>query len=130
MGVEGLNVRRVIHAENMYESVRQGNVRAATSRPGLGLPVRSLRERRLSSGHGATADLSDLRFCCATNVVTASEAREPDVYRDSSNRLLGGTRSRFAGRYRQFAVAITGQDVLHELLVEDVLFKFRLPNRV
>ncbi len=32
---------------------------------------------------------TDLRFCCAANVVTASEAREPDVYRDSSNRLLG-----------------------------------------
>ena len=32
--------------------------------------------------------LTDLRFCCAANVVTASEAREPDVYRDCSNRLL------------------------------------------
>ena len=27
-------------------------------------------------------------FCCAANVVTASEAREPDVRRDSSNRLF------------------------------------------
>jgi hypothetical protein len=38
--------------------------------------------------------LTSLRFCCAANVVTASEAREPDVYRDSSNRLLerGGTK--------------------------------------
>ncbi len=33
--------------------------------------------------------LTSLRFCCAANVVTASEAREPDVYRDCSNRLLG-----------------------------------------
>ncbi len=31
---------------------------------------------------------TSLRFCCAANVVTASEAREPDVCRDSSNRLL------------------------------------------
>ena len=36
--------------------------------------------------------LTSLRFCCVANVVTASEAREPDVYRDSSNRLLGGCR--------------------------------------
>ena len=28
-------------------------------------------------------------FCCASNVVAASEAREPKVYRDCSNRLLG-----------------------------------------
>ncbi len=34
--------------------------------------------------------LTDLRFCCAANVVTASVAREPDVYRDCSNRLLDG----------------------------------------
>ncbi len=33
--------------------------------------------------------LTSLRFCCKANVVTASVAREPDVYRDSSNRLLG-----------------------------------------
>ncbi len=33
--------------------------------------------------------LTSLRFCCAANVVTASVAREPDAYRDSSNRLLG-----------------------------------------
>ncbi len=32
------------------------------------------------------------RFCCATKMVTASEAREPDAYRDCSNRLLDGTR--------------------------------------
>ena len=32
--------------------------------------------------------LTDLRFCCAANVVTASEAREPDGYRDCSDRLL------------------------------------------
>ena len=30
----------------------------------------------------------DLRFCCSANVVTAGEAREPDVTRDSSNRVL------------------------------------------
>ena len=29
------------------------------------------------------------RLCCAANVVTASEAREPDVYR-GTNDLLGG----------------------------------------
>ncbi len=34
--------------------------------------------------------LTSLRFCCAANVVTASVAREPDVYRDCSNRLLDG----------------------------------------
>jgi hypothetical protein len=34
--------------------------------------------------------LTSLRFCCAINLPTASEAREPDVYRDSSNRLLDG----------------------------------------
>ncbi len=34
--------------------------------------------------------LTDLRFCCAANVLTASEAREPDAYRDCSNRLLDG----------------------------------------
>ena len=31
---------------------------------------------------------TSLRFCFAANVVTAGEAREPDVYRDCSNRLL------------------------------------------
>ncbi len=36
--------------------------------------------------------LTSLRFCCAANVVTASEAREVVAYRDSSNRLLGGGR--------------------------------------
>ncbi len=34
--------------------------------------------------------LTSLRFCCAAKMVTASEAREPDVYRDCSNRLLDG----------------------------------------
>ena len=33
--------------------------------------------------------LTSLRFCCAANVVTAGAAREPGVYRDCSNRLLG-----------------------------------------
>ena len=37
--------------------------------------------------------ITDLRFWCAANVVTASEAREPDAYRDSSNRLLGDWRA-------------------------------------
>ena len=37
--------------------------------------------------------LTSPRFCCAANVVTASEAREPDVYRDCSNRLLESRRS-------------------------------------
>ncbi len=31
-----------------------------------------------------------MRFCCAANVVTASEAREGDGCRDCSNRLLCG----------------------------------------
>ena len=30
--------------------------------------------------------LTDLRFCCAANVVTASEVREPDTCRDKCNR--------------------------------------------
>ena len=37
---------------------------------------------------------TSLRFCCAANVVTAGVAREPDAYRDCSNRLLGGTSPR------------------------------------
>jgi len=32
--------------------------------------------------------LTSLRLCCAANVVTASEAREVEGYRDCSNRLL------------------------------------------
>ncbi len=32
--------------------------------------------------------ITSLRFCCAANVVTAGVAREPDGYRDCSNRLL------------------------------------------
>ncbi len=32
--------------------------------------------------------LTSLRFCSAANVVTTSEAREPNVYGDSSNRLF------------------------------------------
>jgi len=31
-----------------------------------------------------------LRFCCAAKMVIASEAREPNAYRDCSNRLLCG----------------------------------------
>jgi hypothetical protein len=38
--------------------------------------------------------LTSLRFCCAANVVTASEAREADAYRDCSNRLLDGNDDR------------------------------------
>ena len=33
--------------------------------------------------------LTSLRFCCASKMWTASEAREPDGFRDCSNRLLG-----------------------------------------
>ena len=33
--------------------------------------------------------LTDLRFCCAANVVTASEAREVEGCRDCSNPMLG-----------------------------------------
>ena len=36
--------------------------------------------------------LTDMRFCCASKMVTASEAREPDGYRNGSNRSLGGDR--------------------------------------
>ncbi len=32
--------------------------------------------------------LADMRFCCAAKMPSASEAREPDAYRDSSNHLL------------------------------------------
>ena len=38
-----------------------------------------------------------LRFCCAANVVTESETRELDAYRDSSNRLLDGANQRLLG---------------------------------
>ncbi len=40
--------------------------------------------------HKPTRHLTDLRFCCAPNVVTASEAREAHVIRANSNRLLCG----------------------------------------
>ncbi len=33
--------------------------------------------------------LTSLRFCCAIKMPTASEARDPNAYRDSSSRLLG-----------------------------------------
>ncbi len=36
--------------------------------------------------------LTSLRFCCASKMTTAGEAREPDDYRDSSNRLLCSAR--------------------------------------
>ena len=47
------------------------------------VPVRSTKQERY---------LTDLRFCCAAKMVTASVARESDAYRDSSNRLLDGAR--------------------------------------
>jgi hypothetical protein len=37
-----------------------------------------------------------LRFYCATKMWTASEARELDVYRECSNRLLAGPTSRLS----------------------------------
>ena len=37
-----------------------------------------------------TRPSNGLRFCCASKMLTASEAREPNAYRDSSNRLLAG----------------------------------------
>ena len=40
---------------------------------------------------GSTTLPNVSRFCCASKMGTASEAREPDAYRDSSNRLLGCT---------------------------------------
>ena len=64
-----------------------------------GLPVglrnvpETLRGRKCTGSiavHTLRSRRTDPRFCCAANVVTASEAREPDVYRDCSNRLLDG----------------------------------------
>ena len=43
--------------------------------------------------NGSCHRLTSLRFCCANKMPTASAAREPDGYRDSSNRLLGIRRS-------------------------------------
>ncbi len=54
--------------------------------------------------------LTSLRFCCAANVVTAGEAREPDVYRDSSNRVLDRPRLQ-VGNSRKSA------DELHDVVV-------------
>ena len=39
--------------------------------------------------------LTDLRFCCAIKMPTASEARDPDAYRDCSNRLLASALQHF-----------------------------------
>ncbi len=52
--------------------------------------IMNSKELRLPSHAWGRYHLTDLRFCCAANVVTAGEAREPDVYRDCSNRLLDG----------------------------------------
>ncbi len=59
-------------------------------------PTKGLSAKRITASHPAGAEpaldtlfhRTSLRFCCAANVVTASEAREPHVYRDSSNRSL------------------------------------------
>ncbi len=63
-------------------------------------PTKGLSAKRTPVSHPAGAEpaldtlfhRTSLRFCCAANVVTASVAREPDVYRDCSNRLLDGRR--------------------------------------
>jgi len=64
----------------------------------LANPTKGLSAKSKTASHPAGAEpgldtlfhRTSLRFCCAANVVTASVARDPDVYRDSSNRLLGG----------------------------------------
>ncbi len=63
----------------------------------LASPTNGLSAKSKTASHPAGAEpgldtlfhRTDLRFCCAANVVTAGEAREPDGYRDCSNRLLG-----------------------------------------
>ncbi len=61
---------------------------------------------------GLQCGLTSLRFCCAANVVTASEAREPDAYRDCSNRLLGGATAadtcRASDRHHEAAIGSQG----------------------
>ncbi len=42
--------------------------------------------------------LTDLRFCCASKMWTASEVREPNAYRDCSNRLLDDSRPSCSNR--------------------------------
>ena len=59
-------------------------------------PTKGLSAKRNAASHPAGAEpaldtlfhRTSLRFCCAANVVTASEAREPDGCRDCSNRLV------------------------------------------
>ena len=56
-------------------------------------PTKGLSAKPNAASHPAGAEpaldtlfhRTDLRFCCAAKMVTASEAREPDGYRDSSN---------------------------------------------
>jgi len=62
----------------------------------LANPTKGLSAKSKTASHPAGAEpgldtlfhRTSLRFCCAANVVTVSEAREPDAYRASSNRLL------------------------------------------
>ena len=64
-------------------------------------PTKGLSAKPNTASHPAGAEpaldtllhRTSLRFCCAANVVTAGEAREPDAYRDSSNRLLCSPRT-------------------------------------
>ena len=51
------------------------------------------RARSLGISVHVVCRLTDWRFCCATKMPNASEAREPSAYRDSSNRLLESERS-------------------------------------
>ena len=63
--------------------------RISVRRASLVMPSISPPDPDHSNGRmGRVRPNTDLRFCCAANVVTASEARDPDAYRDSSNRLL------------------------------------------
>ncbi len=63
------------------------------------IPTKGLSAKPKTDSHPAGAEpgldtlfhRTSLRFCCAANVVTASVAREPDAYRDCSNRLLERT---------------------------------------
>ena len=60
-------------------------------------PTKGLSAKRTTASHPAGAEpgldtlfhRTSLRFCCASKMWTASEAREPDAYREGSNRLLG-----------------------------------------
>ncbi len=60
-------------------------------------PTKGLSAKPKTASHPAGAEpaldtlfhRTDLRFCCASKMPTASEARERDATRASSNRLLG-----------------------------------------